>query len=433
MKPCYIFFNLILDVGILPDDLKQAKVTPIYKQDDKNECGNYRPISVIPAISKMLEKIIYNQLLNFLNDNKIIKKRQSGFRKYHSTETALLQTTNEYLMNMDRDLINGVLFLDLKKAFDTVDHKILLAKLELYGVQGVALNFFKSYLTNRSQLCTVQGTNSQLKKIRCGVPQGSNVGPLLFSLYINDLPNCLEQTEASMFADDTNISSIGNSPADIEVKLNNDLYNVNNSWLIANKLTLNVKKTEFMLIASKRKLKQFSYDPCILIGNHNIKQVTNKKVLGITLDDELRWHKHNDLQCKKLSKSIALLRRSKRFVNQNVLTNMYNSLVLPQFTYCSNVWNDGSRTHTDKLLKMQKRADRIITGSTYEVRSKDIFNILHWEPIETTLKKREMIMTFKALQGQLPECMTNFFKICLNDMYPLSSAEAFKEYKIRRN
>ena len=120
---------------------------------------------------------------------------------------------------MDRGLINGVLFLDLKKAFDTVDHKILLAKLELYGIQGVALNFFKSYLTNRSQLCTVQGTNSQLKKIRCG-------GSLLFSLYINDLPNFLEQTEAYMFADDTNISSIGNSPADIEVKLNNDLYNV---------------------------------------------------------------------------------------------------------------------------------------------------------------------------------------------------------------
>ena len=115
----------------------------------------------------------------------------------------------------------------------------------------------------------------------------------------------------------------------------------------------------------------------ILIGNHNIKQVTNKKVLGITLDDELRWHKHNDLQCKKLSKSIALLRRAKRFVNQNVLINMYNSLVLPHFTYCSNVLNDGSRTHTDKLLKMQKRAARIITGSTYEVRSKDIFNILH--------------------------------------------------------
>jgi hypothetical protein len=162
-----------------------------------------------------------------------------------------------------------------------------------------------------------------------------------------------------------------------------------------------------MLIASKRKLKQFSCDPCILIGNHNIKQVTNKKVLGITLDDELRWHKHNhDIQCKKLSKSIALLRRAKRFVNQNVLINMYNSLVLPHFTYCSNVWNDDSRTHTDKLLKMQKRAARIITGSTYEVKSKDIFNILHWEPIETTLKKREMITTFKALQlGQLPECM----------------------------
>jgi hypothetical protein len=148
-----------------------------------------------------------------------------------------------------------------------------------------------------------------------------------------------------------------------------------------------------MLIASKRKLKQFTKTPNIIIGRHSIKQVTNKKVLGVILDDELKWNEHNDEQseCKKISKSICLLKRSRRYVNQNSLINIYNSLVLPHYlTYCSNVWNDGSRTHLNKLYKLQKRAARVITGSSYDIRSKEIFAHLEWEPIENILKKREI-------------------------------------------
>ena len=223
-------FNLILETGIFPEDLKQAKVTPVFKADDKSDCGNYRPISVIPAIAKILEKLISDKLIEYLNNNNIISNQQSGFRKSHSTETALMQITDQYLLNMDEGMINGVLFLDLKKAFDTVNHEILLAKLQLYGVQGVAFQLFQSYLSNRMQTCIVQGTNSHLNKTTCGIPQGSNLGPLFFTLYINDLPNCLKQTQASMFADDTNISTFGSSLPEIENKINNDLHNVN-SWL----------------------------------------------------------------------------------------------------------------------------------------------------------------------------------------------------------
>ena len=218
------------------------------------------------------------------------------------------------------------------------------------------------------QTCIVQGTNSHLNKITCGIPQGSNLGPLLFTLYINDLPNCLKQTQASMFADDTNISTFGSSLPEIENKINNDLYNVN-SWLETNKLTLNAKKTEFMLIASKRKLTQFTENPNIYIGNHNIKQVSKNKVLGILLDEELKWKEYNNAQCKILSKSIALFKRAKCFVTYEALIKIYNSLVLPHFTYCSNVWNDGSCAHMEKLYKMQKRASRIVTGCSYETTS----------------------------------------------------------------
>jgi hypothetical protein len=148
-------------------------------------------------------------------------------------------------------------------------------------------------------------------------------------------------------------------------------------------------------------------------------QVTNKNVIGIILDDELKWNEHNDEQCKKISKSICLLKRSRQYVNQNSLINIYNSLVLPHFTYCSNVWNDGSRTHLNKLYKLQKRAARVITGSSYDIRSKEIFAHLEWEPIENILKKREISMTFKSLTRQLPEYISDMFTVTNNATYRL--------------
>ena len=156
---------------------------------------------------------------------------------------------------------------------------------------------------------------------------------------------------------------------EIENNITNDLHNVN-IWPETNKLTLNTEKTEFMLIASKRKLKQYSGNPNITIGSHNVKQFINKKVLGIILDEELKWREHINAQCKKISKSIALLRRAKSFVNLKTLVTMYSSLVLPYFTYCSTVWSYDSCIHSNKLYKMQKRAARVITGSAYEIRSR---------------------------------------------------------------
>ena len=180
-----------------------------------------------------------------MKENNIIIDEQSGFRL--STEMILLDSTNEWLGNMDKGLINGVLFLDLKKAFDTVNHKILLTKLEMYGIRGCSLEWFRSYFMNTKQVCAINGKLSDEKQINCGVPQGSNLGPFLFLLYINDLPNCLETTNARLFADDTT----GLNTVEVEAKLNHDLLNVD-QWLKANKLTLNEGKTEFMIIGSRQ-------------------------------------------------------------------------------------------------------------------------------------------------------------------------------------
>ena len=173
-----------MNTGIFPDEMKLAKVTPIYKTWDKADCGNYRLISVISAVAKTLEKIIYIQLSVFLNDNAIISKQQSSFHpQLHPTETTILQSTNQCLVNMEDGLINGFLYLDLKKAFDTVDHKILLSKLERYGIRGPALHLFQSYLYERKQIYKLQHTMSRAEYITCGVPPGSNLGPLLFLLH----------------------------------------------------------------------------------------------------------------------------------------------------------------------------------------------------------------------------------------------------------
>jgi hypothetical protein len=185
---------------------------------------------------------------------------------------------------------------------------------------------------------------------------------------------------------------------------------------------MNQEKTECMLVGSRQRLQQSSSNPQIVIGNHIIQQVSSKKVLGVIIDEQLKWKEHNDAKCKKNSQSIALLKRAKQFVSQDTLLNMFNALVLPHFTYCSNVWNEGSCANIEKLHKLHKRAARTITGSNYEIiRSSEIFEKLGWEKIEIILKKHEHIMTFKALRGEMPDYLSDLFVAGHNDTYQLRS------------
>ena len=243
----------------------------------------------------------YDQLYSFLANEEIITNQQSGFRSLHSTVTALLEATDSWALDIDRGNVNAVVFLDLKKVFDTVDHDVLLGKLSLYGMLESAYDWFDSYLNNRTQKCVVNGSLSKVCSLGCGVPQGTIPGSLLFLIYINDLPNCLSFCQPSMYAD-THITYASAHLHSMQSSLNRDLSNIH-KWLLCNKLTLNSTKTEFMLIGSRQKLSTLSESLEFSIDNIPVKQVstTNYKSLGILSDNNIAWHSHID----KLSKKIA--------------------------------------------------------------------------------------------------------------------------------
>ena len=199
-------FNLSLNSCTYIDSWKKARITPIFKSEDRQKCDNYRPISILPIISKIFEKEVFDQLYEHLSQNLLLSKYQSGFRPKHSTMSALIQMCDQWLENMDNGMLNGVVFLDIRKAFDSIDHSILLKKMnEQFGIYGAELKWFESYLTKRQQVCFVNGHTSSPRPITCGVPQGLILGPLLFLLYINDMPKCLKSTTPCLYADDTEI------------------------------------------------------------------------------------------------------------------------------------------------------------------------------------------------------------------------------------
>ena len=212
-----LIFNRSIETSIFPDEWKSARITPLYKKcGNRSDPSNYRPISIIPVVAKVFERIVYDQLYRYLTENKLLCCYQSGFRTLHSTVTALIEATDSWSLNVDRGFVNAVVFLDLKKAFDTVNHAILLSKLQAYGIRDSANQWFCSYLRNRMQTCLVNCNKSSETYLPCGVPQGTILGPLLFLLYINDLPNCLMHSQPRMYADDTSITYASNVVEEIE-------------------------------------------------------------------------------------------------------------------------------------------------------------------------------------------------------------------------
>ena len=287
-KPLMMIFNASLKQGIFPNIWKLAKITPMYKSGARSEENNYRPISVLSVFSKLFEKVVHDQLSDFLLSTRKLTMSQFAYRQLHSTITSLISVSDYWYENIDKNNVNIALFLDLKKAFDTVDHEILIRKMKVYGIKDIEVEWFRSYLKNRQQYCSLNGNKSSYRPATRGIPQGSCLGPLLFILYLNDFETCLKFSKANLYADDTEVSLSSNEIGNVRQNFQAELENIS-EWKRINKLSIHPEKTEFMVIDHPRRQSKLPELPPFYLDHTRIKQIHKTKYLGLTVDDKLCW------------------------------------------------------------------------------------------------------------------------------------------------
>ena len=333
-------------------------MAPVFKKGDKADLKNYRPISVLPTVARIFEKLIYNQLYKFLVDNNLLCYKQYGFISQHSTALALGNFTNRWLLSFYRACKRSVIFLDIKKAFDTVDHQILIQKLDHYGLQGNELDFIESYLENRQQCCQIEGYTSSMRGSCCGVPQGSILGPLLFILYMNDLPSAVPDVDITMYADDTTIDTAFRTVGEIKQPLLLAFFKLC-QWLDKNKLSLNLVKTVFMILGTNYRLRDLDSDPAstpyiLSVGNIEIKRVKSTKYLGLIVGDTLSWSDHINHISMKIKRSIGVIKRAWSYLPKSSLITLYRTLIEAHLRYCNVIWGQ-----CGELLRINHRHCKI--------------------------------------------------------------------------
>ena len=309
---------------------------------------------------------------------------------------------------MDCGLINAVLFIDLKKAFDTIDHNILLPKLTCYGFSGEVIDLFRNYLSDSTEIPVINNKRSDTRKVTCGVPQGFILGSLLFLIYINDLPNIELASDGRLFADATNLTFADSNPDKLISVLNDDLKTLQN-WLNLNKLSVNAIKTKCMFMASKQKLSTMPDEPNIAIAGNKIERARSYKCLGLKLDESLTWEHHVFTIISKVSKVIGVLRRLKSLLLQSTLVMIYSTLAQPYFDYCSIVWDSLGKGLGQRLQRLQNRAARIITESDYNTRSSDILTSLNWTNLETRRTQQFKTFMYKTVNNMVPSYLSRKF------------------------
>ena len=382
ITPCLAtHYNSCISTGNFPDILKIGKITPVYKKGDRENIENYRPISTLPIFGKIFEKIIYNRLYKFLSAQGILSDSQFGFRRGHSTTHAIQHSVN--IISDSHKAHKHVIgiFIDLSKAFDTLDDKILMEKLFNCGIRGIAYDLLLSYLSGRKQCTSFLGECSSLESVEFGVPQGSILGPLLFLVYINDIVNCIntEYCKLVLYADDTNVFVIDIN-RDAAVKKANQLLKKINEFMKSNLLHINLGKCCFIhfeppqvykartrgTCARTRPYRRKADCPTIKINGHIIKEVTSTKFLGVIIDNKMSWLPHIEMLYKKLKSATGILNGIMKNIPEDNYKSLYYALFESHMNYCLTVYGAANKNHTEKLFRVQKHCIRVLFGTREE-------------------------------------------------------------------
>ena len=413
-QPLTDIINLSFQEGIYIDHLKIAKVIAVFKDKGCNlDCSNYRPISLLSNINKIVEKLMHERLYSFLEKHKLIYELQFGFRSCHSTGHALTDLTEAVRKSIDEGCYAVGVFIDLQKAFDTVDHEILLKKLNHYGIRGVANGWFRSYLTNRQQFVNINGKDSSLKTMQYGVPQGSVLGPLLFLIYINDLHLAIKYSTTRHFADDTCLLIKNKSLKRIRKLLNYDLK-ILTIWLKANKISLNASKTEFLLFRHPNK--PINYDLKLRLDGKRLYPSKYVKYLGILIDSHLNWKYHIKALVPKLARANGMLAKIRHYVNSDSLRSIYFAIFASIMNYGAQIWGQNLNENVKRVIKLQDKSIRIINFANYQEPVSKLYQKSKILKFADNIKLNNYLYVHDSLNRKLPPCLQDNFQY-LHDLH----------------
>lgn len=398
-------YNLCIEKSVYPKAFKEAKVIPLFKAGDKTDPSNFRPISVLPVLSKLLEKHVNDHIMIYFTSNNLFHETQSGFRPKHSCHTALTELVDSWLSKINSNKLCGALFMDFAKAFDVIDHALLLRKLSIYRLPQPTQTFIASFLSGRTQKVTFNSSSSEAMPILYGVPQGSVLGPLLFSVYINDLPLHISSGQCDMLADDTTIHTSGDditSVVDTLQKCVDDAV----EWTHLNHMSLNPEKTKYMLITTRQK-RQVMSEPkkCISVDSQLINEVSEHKILGVTIDNNLTWGPHVSNLCKSTAKKVHQSAKIKHFLNFDARRTFFQAHVQSGIDYASTLWDSASDAALRPLKSLHRRGVKVVllknsTLSNHDYKKAEIL------PLSSRLAFNKARFMHKIVLGRVPDYLT---------------------------
>ena len=414
VSPLTNLINLSLNTGVVPKAFKHAFVTPLIKNSklDSNLMSSYRPISNLMYVSKLLERCVAKQLNSYLSSNAHQEVFQSAYRPHHSTETALLRVQNDILTNIENKEVTILVLLDLSSAFDTVDHTILLDRLKNIGITGLVHEWFKSYLTGRTQAVFLDNVSSDSVNLTCGVPQGSVLGPILFNIYTQPLGGIARKhgMKYHFYADDTQLyTSFSVKDSNSSATLISNCIADIKSWMQSNMLMLNDSKTEVVLLGTRQQLSKLG-DLRICVGSSNIKICSKVRNLGVIFDSNMTMEDHVNNVCKTSYFYIRLLGKLRKFLDKDAAALITHAFVTSRLDYCNSLLHGVTSALTTKLQHILNAAARIVSRTKMCNHITPVLRSLHWLPVVQRCAFKTALLTFKAIHGLAPSYLCELIR-----------------------